>query len=370
MFYWLILLQIIFSMSAYSSFVITEIYGNSLGRGSDRGKEWIEIKNAEATTLIVESVLITTFDHHGNETSTSSSVKLARPLMVDDFLIIGQQKKLGFNNCVNREIKTILAPGFSINNSGKQKICVTINNINKCLTLSSKDKFEDGVSLYVNHGRNGIRSLNYTHCLLSDGVRATLGFSNDQCGKIKNIFTPCFARKNTIDDFSILDSKQIYEGKISDELKYILSSFRLYLSCDNSVICNPVTVPKIFNTTSYQKYLDGEPPNYLLINDLLSSETYMLAPNENGLLRSTVELKTHTAKLIKISATKYLLNLHLSSSSPVNIYLLNESEQTLWQRAFLSGGKKSINIFLQPNSNPHTVLVVNESSSSKIKVAK
>jgi hypothetical protein len=168
-------------------FLISEIYGNGVGVGKDDGKEWIEIFNGSENSIVVERLELEILLGHEKKPVFKQEVVLEPPVILQDFLVIAQKEHLSLNNyCLRPRIRAVIMPGFSISNKAQQTLCVRINGEQSCATLSSRLKFNDGISLYRSVDDGGDLWLNEP-CHLVDGVFATPGFREKSCKDYPNL---------------------------------------------------------------------------------------------------------------------------------------------------------------------------------------
>ncbi len=129
-----------------TSFVISEIFSNSAGRGSDRGKEWFELAQTTKSSITINQIrLVIVAD---NQRIFSETIALTSPIQFEEFVVVAQDAQLGFDQCL-RNLPVVEVPGFTLPNSGSLEICVALNDdAAVCAAIGKKVARPDGVALF------------------------------------------------------------------------------------------------------------------------------------------------------------------------------------------------------------------------------
>jgi hypothetical protein len=169
--------------------IISEIFGNSAGKGRDQGKEWIELANLSPDVILVKSLIVEIENSEDKDFRFTKSISLPEPLPFSDYLLIAQEKDLGLTRCMKDEIAVLVVPEFSIKNEGAQKICIAINDHSKsCTKITKKTKMTDGVSLFRELSDiSEVPLWRNEPCHLMDNVFASPGLPARFCVENQNV---------------------------------------------------------------------------------------------------------------------------------------------------------------------------------------
>lgn len=177
------LVMVLFSTRVLSDpILISEIYGNGVGPGMDRGREWIEIANITGKPISIDELSFELFDYRSLEVF-KENVHLNKPIAFNDRLLIAQRPDLGLDRDLHDDIPLVVINGFNIKNLGEQRLCVTINNwLSTCSSISKRVKILDGVSLFRDpDDMNEFPLWRPEPCHLQDKIFATPGLAARAC---------------------------------------------------------------------------------------------------------------------------------------------------------------------------------------------
>jgi len=97
---WLVILSWLFSVSCFgSNFVISEIFANAKGSGTDKNKEWFEIYNPENFELKLSSIEIRRLDGVVKKEARRFVWRSSEAVVVHPkgYLVVAQSRDLGLD---------------------------------------------------------------------------------------------------------------------------------------------------------------------------------------------------------------------------------------------------------------------------------
>lgn len=165
-----------------NDFLISEVFANAPGRGSDHGKEWIELLNLSQPREI-KSLDLEIYEQQGAllKLVIQKRIDLKKPTLWKRFMIIAQSVDLGIGACFD-DVLVLVMP-FSLKNSGGQKICASIDQKEKvCAKFPKKMPMPDGIALFRDPSDRSEEPLwRHEPCPLTDNIFATPGRSARDC---------------------------------------------------------------------------------------------------------------------------------------------------------------------------------------------
>lgn len=188
----IIFLVVLFlSAQAMSTFLITEVFANGMGAGSNNNKSWIEVTLLSKETIIIEylKISIITVKDKGDEIVEYVP---AEAVKFSDRLILAENKNLGSTKCLSPQLPIIELPKLKIKNAREQKICLKLNEDETCVVLGKKDVFPDGVSLYRSLSDLGEHPHWFKEpCFIGEHMFASPGLRERFCEEPQEIFIEC-----------------------------------------------------------------------------------------------------------------------------------------------------------------------------------
>ena len=178
-----LLVMVLFSIRVLPDpILISEIYGNAVGPGMDRGREWIEIANTTGEPIYIDELSFELFDNQSLEVF-KENIHPRRAISFNGRLLIAQHPDLGLDRDLHDDIPLVVIQGFNIRNRKEQRLCVTINKqFNTCSSISKRVKILDGVSLFRDlDDLNEFPLWRPEPCHLKDRVFATPGLAARAC---------------------------------------------------------------------------------------------------------------------------------------------------------------------------------------------
>lgn len=367
---WWVYFAAMFSTTLFSHdiFHISEIFGNSLGKGRDESKEWIELTNLTTETLSVTNIKLEIFT--GNELKKVFSASREAKLDFKNNLIIAQHENLGLDRCLRKGLPLVVIEDFRIANDQAFKICVSINSdVTSCAFVSKKIKMADGVSLYredIDHSDQPL--WRHEPCRFTEEMFASPFLENRYCRNremsTKALFGSCESEKEA------LSPRPVNQGVIvnafltrtcaapqhSEKICHVLDE-RLELKKDSALSTlsswDRRMGPKIFSET--EDLANGRKKYRTAIENKPDDEI----PNFS---RSKVELA-------HVSKTETALMLTLDKNDlPANVALIVDDE-IVEQKAFLMAGQKRMHIPFRDSGIDHVVIhLSNVRGNMKVKL--
>lgn len=192
------LVALLMSAKSMSFFLITELFANGMGAGSNNKKSWIEVTLLPEKTVTIEHLKVTiTAEKDGSNEVIEYAPPY--PITLSDRLIIAEDKNLGTKKCLSSEQPIMELPRLRIKNARTQKICLQLNDIESCVVIGKKDVFPDGVSLY----RSLLDRNEHPHwfkepCFIGEHMFASPGLTERFCQESREVFVDCPGARFTV----------------------------------------------------------------------------------------------------------------------------------------------------------------------------
>jgi hypothetical protein len=332
------------------SFYMSEIFAESKS-------PWLELTNTSDKQIYIEDISVEIkveekISYFGQKT-------LKQAVVFSDRLIIAQEPDLGLGECLSPHLPVIILSDLHIARGKKITLCISINKQkSQCSTLSAKNRFHEGTSLYRAQEEN--IWLNEP-CLLKPFVFATPGLIERACAHDNNFAADIF-------DCQISFKTAIVEFKPEEAFTPIIQSLTLEQSPPHALIefedkdlsdlwlMRLCAAPLESNTICYelnepQSARAGEKNKILIPDHAFGFPTLLKAQirdlyglNNFYVINKSTENNIDEINLdIKNNNNNFELLLTLSSTQiPLSCTIFEENSDVIAQRAFVSAGRHRI----------------------------
>lgn len=192
-------LAVFFAFTSFSEgFLLSEIF--AARKGSQ--KSWLEL-SILGEPIAIEKLKVTIYRDKTSEPELLLRKDLSTKIIFEDKLLLAEERKLGFVQCLNPRVPVIEIAPLKLKSGQWQKICVELNNEERCAALGKQNKFSEGVSFYRNlNDENPAPLWLKEPCLLRDQIFASPGLDARFCASESTpIFEECPPKKGELKSF-------------------------------------------------------------------------------------------------------------------------------------------------------------------------